>query len=226
MADIRPGQAVEFMYYADYAKDHIRIMRSVIYDVLDEKLILSQPQSTVLISGLKKEILVTYLTGKQGQTVRFGFSAIIVDFMKRYELASGQLVPAIVIEQTSAAERINIRLHFRLKAPSGSGLTLSTGNRKLNLIDISVGGAKISWTGPVSLIPQGLLKLTVGFGRQRCDLEAEVLKVWSPANQGMHGNLQFATVKFLHVGHKVEQLLVREIFRIERQLLAECKETA
>lgn len=226
MADIRPGRGVEFVYHADYAEDHVRVMRSVIYDVLDAKLILSQPQSTVLTSSLKKEILVTYLTREQGQAARFGFSAIIVDFMHRYELASGERVPAVVIEQTSAAGRINLRLNFRLKAPSGSGLTLSTANRKLNLIDISVGGAMFSWTNPVSLIPQGLLKLTVGCGRQRQDIEAEVLKVWSPANQGRHGDLQFATVKFLHVGHQVEHFLGREIFRIERQLLAECKETA
>jgi hypothetical protein len=226
MKDIRPGLGVEFMYYTDYAKDNIRIVRSVIYDVLGRKLILSQAQPTVLASSLKREIVVTYLTREQGRTARFGFSAIIVDFMNHYELASKERVPAIVIERTGAPERFNLRLHFRLKVPSGSGLTLSMGNQHLNLIDISVGGGKFSCTSAVSLVPHSRIKLTVGFDRQRRDLEAEVLRVWSPENQRIHKELQFATVKFLHSGNEVEHFLGKEIFRIERQLLAECKETA
>lgn len=226
MKDIKPGQAVEFMYYADYAKDNIRIMRSMIYDELDRKLILSQAQPTVLASNLKREIVVTYLTREQGQTVRFGFSAVIVDFMNHYELASKDRVPAIVLERTGAPVRFNLRLHYRLKLPSGSGLTLSMGNQHLNLIDISIGGAKFSCTNEVSLVPRSRIKLTVGFDRQKRDLEAEMLRVWSPENQRIHKELQFATVKFLHSDNEVEHLLGKEIFRIERQLLAECKETA
>jgi hypothetical protein len=172
MMDIKPGLGVEFMYYADYAKDNISIMRSVIYDVLNRKVILSQAHPTVLKSSLKREIVVTYLTREQGQTARFGFSAIIVDFMNHYELASNERVPAIVIERTGAPERFNIRLNFRLKVPSGRGLKLSMGNQHLNLIDISVGGAKFICTNAVSLVPHSRIKLTVGFDRQRRDLEA------------------------------------------------------
>lgn len=225
MKDVRPGLGVEFMYYDDYAKDNIRIMRSVIYDVLDRKLILSQAQPTVLASGLKKEIVLTYLTREEGQAARFGFPAIIFDFMNQYELASKERVPAIVIERTGASKRFNLRLHYRLKVPSGSGLTLSVGTQHLNLIDISIGGGKFSCPSAVSLVPHSRIKLTVGFDRQRHDLEAEVLRVWSPENQRIHRELQFATVKFLHTGNEVENFLGREIFRIERQLLAECKET-
>ncbi|MFH1081610.1 MAG: hypothetical protein V1766_15350 [Pseudomonadota bacterium] len=214
------------MYYADYAKDNIRIMRSVIYDALDRKLVLSQAQPTVLASSLKKEIIVTYLTREQGKTARFGFSAIIVDFMDHYELASKERVPAIVIERTGAQERFNIRLNFRLKVPFRSSLMLTMGNEALNLIDISVGGGKFSCTNAVSLIPHSRIKLTVSFDGQRHNLEAEVLRVWSPENQHTHNDLQFATVKFLHAGNEVEYFLGKEIFRIERQLLAECKEPA
>lgn len=226
MADIKPGWSVEFMYYADYVKDDIRIMRSVIYDVLDRKLILSQTQPTLPTSSLRKDIVMTYLTREQGRTTRFGFSATIVDFMNHYELSSNAHVPAIVIERTGVPERFNVRLHFRLKTPSGGGLTLYMGNRKLNLIDISIGGGKFSCTRAVSLLPHGRIKLTVGFDRQMYDLEAEVLKVWFSEKQGIHNNLQFATVKFLHTGNEVENFLGREIFRIERQLLAERKQTA
>jgi hypothetical protein len=225
MKDIRPGLGVEFMYYTDYAKDNIRIMRAVIYDVLDRTLILSQAQPTVLASSHKREIVVTYLTREPGQTSRFGFSAIIVDFMNHYELVSKERVPAIVIERTGAPEHFNIRLHFRLKVTSGSGLTLYMGNKKLNLIDISVGGGKFCCTKAVSLIPHSRIRLTVGIDRQLRDLEAEVLRVWSPENQRIRNELQFATVKFLHSGSEVENFLGKEIFRIERQLLAECKET-
>jgi hypothetical protein len=226
MKDIKPGQGVEFMYYADYAKDNIRIMRSVIYDVLDRKLILSQAQQTVPASSLKKEIVVTYLTREQGRAARFGFSAIIVDFMNQYELASAQLVSAIVIERTGASKRFNLRLHYRLKVPSGIGLRLSLGNQRLNLIDISITGAKFSCTKALSLVPHSRIKLTVGLEGRVYNLEAEVLRIWSYENQRSYNDLQFVTVKFLRVGNEVEHFLGKEILRIERQLLAERMETA
>ena len=224
MKEVRPGQGVEFMYYNDYARDQIRIMRAMVFDVLDRKLILSQAQPAVLPSGVRKDIVLTYLVREQGQTARFGFKAIILEFLNHYELASGEQVPALVIERRGAPGRFNLRLNYRLKTSSGLSLSLALRNQPLNLMDISVGGARFSCPKAVFLAPHTRLKLKLGVGVQRHEIEAEVLRVWSSEDQRAYGDLQFATVRFLHAGNEVEHLLGKEIFNIERQLLAQCKE--
>jgi len=221
--EIRPGAGIEFVYFADYVKDSIRIMRSLVYDVLEKQMIVSQATPPVLPSGLKKEIVVTYLTRRDGRTTRLGFSAVISDFIKDYELASREQVPAIVIHQTGVLKKFDIRLHYRLDVPSGSGLTLSYGSDTLNLLDISIGGARFSFKRSLSLLPNQPLTLTLGIDGRQYTLEAELLRIWSPARQSGYGGLMLSSVKFLHEGGMVEHLLGKEIFRIQRQLLAESK---
>jgi len=221
--EIRPGAGIEFVYFADYVQDSIRIMRSLVYDVLDKQVIVSQSSPPVLPSGLKKEILVTYLTKRDGRTTRLGFSAVINAFIKDYELASRERVSAIVIHRTGALKVFDIRLHYRIDVPSGSRLTLSYGNDALNLLDISVGGAKFSFKRSLSLLPNQPLTLTLGINGRPYKIEAQLLRIWSPARQSGYGGLMLASIKFLHEGSMVEHLLGKEIFRIQRELLAENK---
>lgn len=224
--EIRPGTGVEFVYYADYVRDRIRIMRSLVYDVMERQLIISQTAPPVLPSGLQKEIVVTYLAKRDGHTARFGFSAVIAGFITDYELSSQERVSALRIQRTGALKVFDIRLHYRLDVPASSGLTLSWGSDSLNLLNISIGGAKFSFKRSLSLLPGQPLTLSLGINGRQYTLEAELLRVWSPERRGTFGGLKLATVKFLHRGTAIEHLLSKEIFRIQRELLAESKRTA
>jgi len=223
MLDIRPGLGVEFIYYSDYVKENIHVMRSVIYDVMDKRLILSQSSPSVFRSSIKKEILVTYLKKNQGEYGRFGFLAKIEDLIGQYKIGSGEQVPAIIIEQKNAPRPFNIRLHYRLKVPSVCDLTLCIRGEKTNLIDISIGGAKISVAAFGLLKPHSRIKLRLCFNNREFDLDSEVLRVWSTGIAEGNKDFQFASIKFLNTDRIFEHLLGKKIFTIERQLLAEGK---
>jgi len=220
MSDIRPGSRIEFFYYADYEKENIHVMRSVIYDVVGNKMIVGQPSPGVLRSGLKKHIVVTYLARRDGKQTRFGFSARITDLTNDYQIASGETVYAIVLEQESEPKPFDIRFHFRLRVSSSIDLTLNIREEKATLIDISVGGVMISGAAVKSLMPRDRVKLKVLFDNQSHDLDAEVLRVWSPADGGSRQDLQFAAMRFINAPRLFESALAKAILKIERQMIA------
>lgn len=223
MMKIKPGMAVEFIYYSDYVKENVHILRSVIYDVADKKIIISQSSPTVLKSGLKKEIMMTYLGKSENKCVRFGFFATINDLLGQYEIGSGDRVAAIAVEQKTLPQPINIRMQYRLKVPSVSDFTLYLGGRKSHVIDISVGGVKVSLIGEVSLKSNDRIKLRLGFNNKAFDLDAEVLRIHSPETARYGDKVHFVSLKFVNVNKMLEQILSNHIFMIERQLLSEGK---
>ncbi len=195
-------------------------MRSVIFDVLDNKVIMAQSSPRVLKSGLNKEIMVTYLAGGKSHLSRLGFLAKITDLIDDYEIVSKVRVNAIVIKKTGAPEPLNIRLHFRLTVPSDSDLQLLIGDEKVNLIDISIGGAKIGLTGAKPLRPHDRVKLSLGFDNREFKLDAEVLRIWFPGVTDSNKDSQLAAIQFLNTGRQFQHLLGEKIFTIQRQLEA------
>lgn len=220
--DLRPGMGADFVLYADYVKERFRVMRSTIFEMIDEKVILSQSTPALLASAMEKEILLTYLTKQEGRSVRLGFRATIVELIRDYELASQERVAAIGIRRTGATTQFDLRLHYRLKVPSDSDLKLSYDRHPLNLLDISVSGARFGFKGPVHFEATKRVPLTVAIEGRRYQVEAEVLRVWTPGVP-RQGSLTFATVRFLHTGSPAERLLGESILRIQRELMVNHK---
>jgi hypothetical protein len=223
MMKIRPGMVVEFMYYSDYVKENVHILRSVIFDVMGKKIILSQASPTVLKSGMKKEIMVTYLDKSENRGMRFGFLATITDLLGQYKIGSGDRVAAIAIEQKTLPQPINIRMQYRLKVPSISDFTLYIRDRKANIIDISIGGVKISLVEEVSFKSHDRIRLRLGFSNRGFDLDAEVLRIQSPETARGCDSVHIVSLKFVNANKEFVHLLGKQIFTIERRLLSEGK---
>lgn len=223
MSNIRPGFGVEFIYHSDYIKDNVHVMRAVIFDVLDQKLILSQSSPRVLRSSLRKDIVVTYLEKKAQGYARYGISAKVTELIGQYEIGSGKRVPAIVIERRGDTNPFNFRRHYRLKLSSRSDLSLCIRGIKANLMDISVGGAMISASDRSLLQPHSRIRLCVGFDKMEYHLDSEVIRRWSPDAAAGNKEMQIASIKFLNACREFEHFLGKKIFTIERQLLAEGK---
>jgi len=223
MSAIRPGLGVEFIFQSDYVRDRIRVIRAIIYDVIGDKIILSQPSKSLMQSDLKKDILVTYMVRTDDRGTRYGFKANIIELRKDYEIAAGQRGPAVVIRRMSAPETFEIRSSFRLPVPSSSGLELYVRGQKMNLIDISLGGAKFSHPELPSLQPEDRTSVKLRIDDQTFQVEAEVLRVWSPGVKGGHEGLKFCTLKFINAGRDILQILGNKIFTMERKMLAEGK---
>ncbi len=220
MSDVRPGSRIELFYYSDYVKENIHVMRSTVYDRDGKKLLIAQSTPAVLTSGIKKKIVVTYLVKQEGKGARFGFNAAITDLIHDYKLASGEMVAAIVIEQEGPPKPFNIRFHFRLRVPSSSDLTLRIRGEKVTLLDISIGGAMISGAPVKGLDQHERIKVRVSFDDQVYDVEADVLRVWSPSPDGSRSELKLAAIRFVNPPLIFENGLGKAIFKLERQQIA------
>ena len=215
--------SVEFLYYADFVKDNVSLMRSIVFDVIDKKIILSQSSPPLFRSSLKRDILVTYLDNIVKNGIRFGFQATVVDLWERYEIASGERVSAIIIERKSIPQPVNIRLNYRLKLPSLSGFALYVRDKRASIIDLSIGGVKISLKGVELLKPQDQIKLRFRFNNRDFNLEGEVVRIWSNVTAGRRDDVQLISIKFINADKEFEHLLGQQIFRVERQMLSEGK---
>ena len=223
MSGIHSGLAVEFIYYSDYLKEIFHAMRSQIYDVAGKKMILAQSTPIVLPSHLKRDILMTYLQNKDCHYTRLGFKAKIIDIIDQYKIEPGKLLPAIVVEQAEAPQSVNLRLHFRLQLPYDSGLTMQVNGENENIIDISIGGAKIILEIAKKPTPQDRLKLKLCIDDREFSLDAVVLRSWPPIDEEGRKDLYYMTMQFLNAGTELAQILGRKIFSIERKLLADGK---
>lgn len=221
MSGIRPGSHIDFFYYSDYEKESIHVLRSNVYDVMGKKMIIAQSSPSVLRSSIKKQIVVTYLVKQDDKPARFGFPATIDDLIYDYQISSGEKVAAILIVQEGGPRSFDARFHYRLKVPYSSDLMLSIRGEKVNLLDISLGGAMISGTTVSRFTLDERIKVTVDFDGQSHNLAAEVLRIWSPRPETGHKELQLAALRFLNPPAMFEDALGKKIFSIERQLLAD-----
>ena len=220
MSDIRPGLRVEFFYYADYKNENIHVMRTILYDVMGKEMIMAQSSPSLPSASIKKNIVMTYLAKQEGKPVRFGFNAKILDILNDYQIASGEAVSAIVIEQEGPPKHFNIRSYFRVRVPSSSHLNLIIRGESATLLDISIGGAMISGSTVKGLNQHDRIKITIIFDKQVFNLEGEVLRILSPGKSS--GNdLQLATLKFFNAPRHFESAIGKTIFNMERQLLAD-----
>lgn len=220
MSDIRPGLRVEFFYYADYEQEHIHVMRSIIYDVIGKKLILAQSSPTILRSAIKKDIVVTYLIRKDGKPTRQGVNAKIIDLVNDYQIASGENVFAVIVEQQGAPKPFDIRFNYRASVPSSYDLTLRISGERSALIDISIGGALISGPTVKGLKPNEQVKTRISFEDHSYELEAQVLRIWSPSPEGSRQDVQFAALKFVNPSRLFESALAKTILKIQREQIA------
>ncbi|MDD5169797.1 MAG: PilZ domain-containing protein, partial [Syntrophales bacterium] len=220
MPDIKPGLHVEFFYHSDYEEENIHVMRSILYDRSGRRITLAQTSPAILSSSVRKGIIVTYMIRKDGEPSRLGFPAKILSLETKYVISSGEKVPVIVIEKEGDPRPFNVRFFFRLRVPSSSDLVLYIRGQRVNIIDISLGGAMISSKNIGDLQMHQHVRLTVRFESKSYDAEAEILRLWSPDFAlGRHG-WQFAALKFINVPMSLEGSLGRFIFAIERQQLA------
>jgi len=64
------------------------------------------------------------------------------DLIPDYTISSGQTAEALVIKKLNDLEPIDFRMYFRVSPPSETDLRLFLKEEKVNLLDISIGGAK------------------------------------------------------------------------------------
>ena len=221
MPSIKVGTRVDIVFENEIMKSHAHYMKAVVYDLEKNKIILSQTSPALNRRFLKRRIMVTFLLSIERRVLRFGFPARLIDIVTDYQIASGKNVEALIIERHKEPEPVDFRMYFRVKPSSQTDINLFLKEEKVNLIDISLGGAKFTYPKTYMFRPGDEVMFKLIIGRDIYNLDAKVHEVWSSNDNMVNRNLQFVSVEFHHLNKQLEVSLGRVIIATERLLLSE-----
>jgi hypothetical protein len=210
---IRPGLAADVV-------DKNRHMKSMIYEVIDRRVIIAQTAPPLTKFSLKHQIILTFLVRTGGSPQRYGVNAEVMEIIMEYDLASTTVV-AIGLLQKGGIEKYDLRSDFRVPLPVGSGIDVSWNRRPLHVIDLSLGGVKFSYRGDDFPAVNKEIKLAVSIDGQVLYLSAMVLGVTTPASQDP--DVHHVRVMFTSSRSAYEQHFMKKMIDIQRRLIAEGK---
>jgi hypothetical protein len=218
--NIRPGTSTRVVTEIDPANDKIRVGSSLVYDARGSTIILAQTDPPVPKSMLGGQVIVTYLVKEKGDLVRHGFPARVCEFVD-YDLNSGQFAKAIAVEKTGEPSPYSIRMFYRVTPSEKNRLTMSILGKRVNIVDISLGGARINYSKPVALHPDTVFPVRLEIDGRFYDLDARVLRVWFVEGHTVGRLHHFASIEFAEIDKNLETALSRKIHDIERLAIAE-----
>jgi len=165
---------------------------------------------------LHKEVIVTYLVKEKEDTVRHGFTGELVEFID-YNLNSGQQVKALVVRRTGPEKPYSIRMFYRAGPTGRSAISMSILANRVNIIDISLGGAKFTYAKPLVLKSDEIAQIGLEIDGKGYTLEARILRAWRGDQDGASSHLWFASAEFTNMSKTVEHVLSHKIHDIERE---------
>ena len=211
---IRPGTKAECAVRVDEKTQEIDIRQAVIYDCLDDEIIISQTDPQLLPSFAGEKIAITYIDGKDN--VRRGFSGKINKIINDYQLSSSQTVTAVVLTDFSDLKEYNIRLLYRVRPTEESDIRLSTSDDEtLDIIDISASGVKFRHSQSWKFKIDQEIKLYLRLHGKPYEISGRVVrKDYSRLTR----KPEFVAVRFLDLSKHLEDELVRTVREIERHI--------
>lgn len=217
--EIRPGVSTKIVIEIDPIRDKIRVGGSTVYDVQGSAIILAQIEPPITKSMAHKQVVVTYLSREKGDLIRYGFAAEVIEVID-YAITSGEQVKAVVVNRTGDCKPYSIRMFYRVGPTARSRLNMSVFNTRVNLLDISLGGVRFSYTKPLVLESDSIIDTRLEIDGRFHSVEAHVLRVWTGEGQGFDRRLSFASAEFVDLDKTMEHALSRKIHDIERESLA------
>jgi hypothetical protein len=223
MMSIKPGLSVKLVVGIDPRTERVYARNSTVHDVDGDRLVLAQTEPWIRRSMLGKEITVTYLAKEKGRSLRYGFSAVITEFIDSYVLASAQEVRAVAVRRKTDPVPYNIRVYYRVEPTGRSGLDVSVLQKRVNVLDISLGGIKFTFDRSLELKAHAEVKVNFNIEGTVYGIDARILRVWEGENERLRNELAFASAEFLDVPAKLERALSRAIREIEREALSSAR---
>lgn len=209
--EIRPNKLVDVIFRLDMIREEIDVRRTVILDESPSYyIILSQVEPPVLASDRNRVVEVTFLHTLEGELGprRFGFNARIIRLLPDYRLAGGGVDPAWVLTYPDKFRETALRMHFRLEPSLTLDLDLRLPDEgvDVSVVDISLGGARLSLPGWVSWSRHKRLRVQLSVEGLVYGLRARVVRV-----------IPSGTGRYVHVGIKFDDMqpeLRRNLHRV------------
>ncbi len=216
--EISQGQVVNVIVKIDYRKEIVETKDSVVYNVIDNKIIIAQTKPHISREDLNKEVYVTYLEKSAGKPVRYGFPATIIELTKYLKPVSEKKTQAIVLFQKGPWEQYNLRMFYRHEPPSNSGIDFFVYGNKVNIIDISIDGVSFSHNNIRRVKVNDRVKTILVIGEKVFQVKARVVHVRKPEGKMTEKNIRFISMRFLDINGETKKELGKKIWNIERDL--------
>jgi hypothetical protein len=214
---LKAGMNAKIVMEVDMARELIQVRNSIFYDVSGRTIVLAQTDPPLSQSIIGGEATITYLVKEKEGPVRYGFPIHINDIIDDYKLVSSQFVKAVVGTRTGEPIPYSIRMFFRVEPTSKSGLEMSVYEKKVNILDISLGGVKISHRRSLRLEEGAVVELYFDIGLEIYNFHARVLRTWETDDERLRYELGFASLQFEDLPKRLEHVLSRKIRGIERE---------
>ncbi len=214
--------SISLVVNTDFIREINDIRTSTLHDINGKKLIIAQPDPELSAIRLNKGIIVSFLNFEKGKTVRYGFQARIVEFVKEYKLSSSQSASAVILQQNSLPQSYDLRMFYRIHPPSNCGLEISAYNQPLGIINISIGGTLISATHSqdreFNFEVGKTIRITLALDENHFNLEAQIKRISYPDNQKRSRELAFIALQFINRNPELDRVLGVKILEIQREL--------
>jgi hypothetical protein len=218
--EIRAGMPLDIIFENEIDSKNAHYMKAVVYDVEGKYVTISQTTPALSTHFLKRRVLTTFLAHSKKRLLRFGFSGLLHDLIPDYTISSGQTAEALVIKKLNDLEPVDFRMYFRVSPPSETDLRLFLQEEKVNLLDVSIGGAKFIYSKNYLFRPNDPVKFKLLIGSDVFDIDAIVRSVRQPDVNTSNRNIQYVSVEFRIEDQKMEVALGQAILNIERSLLS------
>lgn len=220
---LKIGTRIDIVFENEINKRNAHYLKALVYDYEDNNIIISQTSPALNHHFLDRRVRVTFLAEIEKRVVRFGFKAQLIEIITNYQIASNKYVEALVLKQYETPEQMDFRTHFRIKPPSQNNINLFFQEEKVNLIDISLGGAKFTYPKSNLFHRGDTINIKLIIDDKVFNLEARVRNISMPYEYSANKNIQYVSVEFEYDDIQLEAALGRAIIGIERKMLSEGK---
>ena len=215
--EISPGSNVDIVLDFDSLEETIDVRSATVYDLDDKRIILSQTSPPIGIYSIGKRVNVTYLVKEKDGPARYCITGKLAEIVRDYRLPGSETVQALLIMPEPGRERFNLRLFYRLEPPADGGIVLLLNQEKVNIIDISIGGARFTHRKDQPIKAKKMVRLILQVGEESFDVEAQVVRIF-PVSGRMAKKLESVAVQFLNLDRNMKDLLSKKIRDIERKM--------
>jgi hypothetical protein len=213
--DVRPGLNIRVVTAIDFVKETVRVANAVIYDVDEPNFTISQTDPPLLKSMVDREIEITYLAREKDKLARCGFPARVTGFIDNYPLNRTHKVKAVVVSRLGEESPYNLRMFYRVEPRTRNGLAISLQGEPMHVLDISVGGAKLSYPKTLKMKANSFPDATLHIDAKKYSIRTRIVRTWDGNIDGFNPDLRFAAVEFLHSDANLERVLLKKIREIE-----------
>lgn len=217
---LKAGSSLDIVFENEIMKSNAHYLKAVVYDYEKDSITISQTSPALNKTFLDRRILVTFLVNIERRVLRFGFPARLIDHITNYQISSGNNVEALIIKKYAEPESVDFRLYFRVRVPSESDLSIFFKEEKVNLMDISIGGAQFTYPKRYLFRSGDLITCTLIIGTAVFNVNAKVRSVKTSSAMAAIKNLQYVAVEFNHDNKQMDAQLSKAILDIERDLLS------